>query len=360
MPTAALLAEQLACIVQQENALAARRQEIVLEFARAQVEAQIATGTVEPEKLEHSIVAQIGLACGASPSEGRRRMRMARDLHDGHDHLRALFTAGRLSEYKTSTVVAATSHLSHDERAEVDQRLAAHPIETLGVRKIRDLARMIAAEVAPEKFAARCRAARSGRYVSVRPAADGMAYLTAHLPVEHAVAGYAALAKAVNDAAVSPEPVIRSRGEIMADTMVELITGQATARDVNVDVQIVVPLEALIDPDSPLPAEIPGHGPVPVDVIATSQGRKTWRRLITSDGIVIGGDSRQRTFDDNLARFLRARDGNRCSEPYCDAPIRHLDHREMVRGWEDRVRQRPRPVRIPQLRARNRELVRHP
>ena len=180
MPTAALLAEQLACIVQQENALAARRQEIVLEFARAQVEAQIATGTVEPEKLEHSIVAQIGLACGASPSEGRRRMRMARDLHDGHDHLRALFTAGRLSEYKTSTVVAATSHLSHDERAEVDQRLAAHPIETLGVRKIRDLARMIAAEVAPEKFAARCRAARSGRYVSVRPAADGMAYLTAH------------------------------------------------------------------------------------------------------------------------------------------------------------------------------------
>ena len=146
------------------------------------------------------------------------------------------------------------------------------------------------------------------------------------------MACYAALAKAVNEAAVSPDPVTRTRGQIMADTFVELITGQAVASDVNVEVQVLVPLEALLDPASPLPAEIPGFGPIDLDLIATSEGRKALRRLITRDGIVIGGDSRQRFFTGNLARFLRARDGNRCSEPYCDAPIREFDH---IERWAD-------------------------
>jgi hypothetical protein len=86
----------------------------------------------------------------------------------------------------------------------------------------------------------------------------------------------------------------------------------------------------------PLPPQIAGHGPVPAaiarELLATTAGRKTFRRLITHDGIVIGGDSRRRTFDGALETFIRARDGNRCTAPYCDAPIRHIDH---VRRWTD-------------------------
>jgi hypothetical protein len=118
----------------------------------------------------------------------------------------------------------------------------------------------------------------------------------------------------------------------MADTLVERITGQTTARDVNVEVQVLVPVEALIDPSSPLPAEIPGYGPIPVDLALTGNGRKTLRRLLTRNGVVIGGDSRQRTFTGTLARFISARDGNRCTEPYCDAPIRQHDH---IITWAD-------------------------
>ena len=296
------------------------------------MESQIASGSVEPEKLERSIAAQIGYACQVSPTEGRRRMRMVRDLHHGHSNVRELFAAGELSEYRTSTIVAATAHLDADERAEVDQRLAEHQIETLSTRKLEGLARKLAAEVAPEKFAARCRAARSGRRVTVRPAADGMAYLTALLPVVEAVACYAALHQAATEVAVSPEPVTRSRGQIMADKLVERVTGQAVASEVHVEVQILVPLDALIDPNSPLPAEFPGHGPLPADPVLTGEGCTAWRRLITRDGVIIGGDSRRRNFDGNLARFIRARDGNRCTEPYCDAPIRHLDH---IERWSD-------------------------
>ena len=168
-PSEAALVEELAAITRQENALAARQQDLVLAFARAHVESQIASGSVEPEKLERSIAAQIGYACQVSATEGRRRMRMVRDLHHGHSHVRELFAAGALSEYRTSTIVAATAHLDPDERASVDQRLAEHQIETLGTRKLEGLARKLAAEVAPEKFAARCRAARTSRRVTVRP-----------------------------------------------------------------------------------------------------------------------------------------------------------------------------------------------
>src|SRR3954447_14229759 len=92
-------------------------------FSRAHVFARIASGDIDPVKHEHSISAQIGLACRVSSTEGRKRLRIARDLHDGHTHVRELFAAGVLSEYKTSLIVAATAHLSRQERAKVDQRL---------------------------------------------------------------------------------------------------------------------------------------------------------------------------------------------------------------------------------------------
>ncbi|GAA3242157.1 hypothetical protein GCM10017691_46010 [Pseudonocardia petroleophila] len=321
VPSEALLIERIAWLEERKAAIAAEQSDAVLAFATAHAESQTAAGEVDPEALERSIAAQIGLACRVSPTEGRRRVRIARDLHAGHARVRELFAAGRLSEYQTATIVAATTHLSPAERAEVDRELAERRVETLGVRRIHDLTRSLAAQVAPEKFTTRCRAARTGRRVSVRPAADGMADLTAHLPVEEAVACYAALAAAVNDAAVRPEPVTRGRGQILADTLVERLTGQATARDVNIEIQVLVPVEALIDPDSPLPAQIAGHGPVPVELLTTGGGRRTWRRLITRDGVVIGGDSRSRLFTGRLAALIRARDGHRCREPYCGSPI---------------------------------------
>jgi hypothetical protein len=52
----------------------------------------------------------------------------------------------------------------------------------------------------------------------------------------------------------------------MADTLVERLTGQPSAGDVNVELQIMMPLEALLDPHSVKPATIPGYGPLPADL----------------------------------------------------------------------------------------------
>ena len=52
-----------------------------------------------------------------------------------------------------------------------------------------------------------------------------------------------------------------------------------------------------------------------------------WRRLFTAPagGPVVGGDRFGRRFDRWLAQLISLRDRT-CRDPYCDAPIRHLDH----------------------------------
>lgn len=309
-----------------KSALEAAQTEWTRVFARAEAAHQIDRGLTDAEKVERSIAGQLGPACRVSVTEARRRVRTARDLHDGLDRVRALFGAGELSAHKVSVIVAETSHLDTGERAEVDRLLAAEGVEGRGVGTLRDLARKLAAQVAPGKFRARCAAARTGRRVTLRPAADGMTDLTAHLPAEQGAACYAALQKAFVEVSMDPAPLTRSRGQVMADTLVERVTGQATAEAVAVEVQVVVPVEALVDQDSPLPAEVPGLDPVPADLITTTTGRTTWRRLVTWKGVVVGGDSRRRAFSGLLAELIRARDRWRCSESYCDSPARETDH----------------------------------
>jgi Domain of unknown function (DUF222) len=313
-----------------ENAAAARKASAIREFALARAATLTSVGDVEPERVERKIVAEVAVACRVSPFQGRRRLHLARDLHLGLDHVRGLFTAGELAEATVLTVVAATAHLDPAERAAVDHQLAGAGIERLGVRRVHDLATTLAMEIAPKKAEVTARAARAGRHVRVRLAADGMADLVAHLPAEQAAACFGALHRAVTEHYVTADTVTRTREQILADTLVERLTGQATAGDVAVEVQIVVPVEALLDPDSPLPAQIAGHGPLPAQIarelLTTTAGKKSLRRLVTRDGIVIGGDSRRRAFDGALETFIRARDGNRCTAAYCDAPIRHIDH----------------------------------
>ena len=74
--------------------------------------------------------------------------------------------------------------------------------------------------------------------------------------------------------------------------MVKRPTGQTAAADVNVELQIMMPLEALLDLKSPKPATIPGYGSLPADIardiVITSQGRKLWRRLFTAPSGVRG------------------------------------------------------------------------
>jgi hypothetical protein len=157
-----------------------------------------------------------------------------------------------------------------------------------------------------------------------------MSLLGGLLPVAQGVATYVALCKEADAARAAGDP--RSRGQVMADTLVERVTGQRNARDVAVQVNLVMTDRALLE-GSHEPAQLQGYGPIPADTARDLLGGRageapTWlRRLFTHPGTgqLVAMDSRARRFPDRLRDLIAVRDQT-CRTPWCDAPIRHTDH----------------------------------
>ncbi|MEO7447419.1 MAG: DUF222 domain-containing protein [Humibacillus sp.] len=320
------------------------------------------------------VSAQVGLARRESPSRGARLANVAVALVRHLPHTLAALEAGVLNERRAELVVRGTSHLDPHLRSEVDAAVVGESLDpadpTAGVgswgdreleRRVRGCADRLDAAAAVE----RARVAEGERRVTIRPVPDAMAVVSALLPVAQAVAVHATLVRAALVGKASGEE--RSKGQLMADTLVELVTGHATADEVPVEVQIVITDRALVDGDE-TPAHVPGYGPVPAgwarellsrglvdgheqpvrtvypgntgDTGYTgrtgqSGGGETdaaaasmwFRRLFThpSTGTLVAMDSTRRLFPAALRRFVVVRDGT-CRTPWCDALIAHADH----------------------------------
>jgi hypothetical protein len=81
------------------------------------------------------------------------------------------------------------------------------------------------------------------------------------------------------------------------------------------------------------PAEIFGLGPLPAPLArqlideAVAKHAATLKKLYTdpASGALVGMESRSRVFPDQLGQLIAFRDQH-CRHPYCDSPIKHLDH----------------------------------
>jgi hypothetical protein len=81
------------------------------------------------------------------------------------------------------------------------------------------------------------------------------------------------------------------------------------------------------------PAEIFGLGPLPAPLArqliddAVAKHAATHKKLYTdpASGALVGMESRSRVFPDQLGQLIAFRDQH-CRHPYCDSPIKHLDH----------------------------------
>ena len=105
-----------------------------------------------------------------------------------------------------------------------------------------------------------------------------------------------------------------------------------------IDLQLVMTDRALLDGDDE-PAQITGYGPIPAALArhllgatgttgAGEGGAGVFLRRLFTDpdtGQLVAMDSRARHFPDGARRFLITRD-QICRTPWCDAPIRHIDH----------------------------------
>ena len=113
------------------------------------------------------------------------------------------------------------------------------------------------------------------RRVTVRPAPDGMAYLSVLGPLKDVVGAYAAVqarSRAVVRGQCPDEgPQGRGVGAVAADTALRVLSGRETGQLQPVEVHLVITDRALLgsgDPDRSVfePARIPGHGSVPAPV----------------------------------------------------------------------------------------------
>lgn len=276
--------------------------------------------------------AEVGLARKVSPRKGSQYLGFARALAHEMPHTMRALTSGTLTEWRATILVRETAYLTRETRTEIDRRMCADPaaLDAVSDRALEASAKKHAYELDPHAVVARSARAEKDRRVGVRPAPDLMTKFSALLPLKQGVAVYASL-KAHADATVGGDD--RTHAQIMADTLVERVTGQSCAEKVPVAVNVVMSERTMLT-TSDEAAEIPGFGPIPGSLArqmiaegTDTTTRSTLRRLFARprDGTLVSMDARSRTFPKALAHFIAMRD-RLCRTPYCGAPIAESDH----------------------------------
>lgn len=301
-------------------------------FAASQKSAQRSAG-VPAERVGRGVAAQVALARRVSPYEGARYVGQSAILTAELPRTFERVRAGAVPEYRAMLVARQSAWLSREDRTALDAEIAPQ-LERLGTRRTIDTANKIAYRLDPRGYVDRLAQAEGERYVSLRPAPDSMTRLSALLPMTQGVAAYAAL-RAAADRTAGVGDEARGKGQIMADTLVERITGQATAGDVPVEVTVIMTDQTLFayGDGADEPAHVVGGGAVPADLarrmVADPSGETAvlLRRLYTdpTTGQLAAMDSSTRFFTANQRKFLVLRD-QVCRTPWCDAPVRHADH----------------------------------
>ncbi|MFC3688280.1 HNH endonuclease [Aquipuribacter hungaricus] len=300
--------------------------------------AQRAAAGVPPQERGRGVAAEVALARRDSPRRGAQHLGLATALVHEMPCTLAALEAGRISEWRATVLVRDTACLTRADRTAVDAEVAGDPavLEQLGDRALGARVRQAAYRLDPLSVVERARRVERERRVTLRPAPDTMAYLTALLPVAAAVSVVAALGRAADAARGCGDG--RPRGQVMADTLVASVVQHpevpAPAGERGAAVRLVMTDRALLDGGDE-PADVEGYGPVPAgwarELLAGTldRGDEVWlRRLVLSpvSGRPVATDSHARLAPRALADWVRTRDAGTCRTPWCDAPARHVDH----------------------------------
>lgn len=346
-------AATLAELERLKNVCAAAQAAVTVDLDdQAAVDRQAREGELGHRRREREgVTLEVSLARRVSPQRSRSLIRLARALHDRLPQTLEAFREGRISEWAASLVEKETRDLTDEQAREVDARLAP----TLGTCSEGRLARRAASlayEADKRGFLQRHAKAVADRYVSIRPAADGMVRLSGLLPLVEGVALHRSLDEHARSARLAGQAGTQQGedgtpdqdhaptvAQLRADELVRRVTGVDPSREgMPVEIGLVMTDRALLD-EGEDPARAPGYGPVPAALarmIATSGSTRSvdvtkasaWlRRLLLDpvDSTLAEVDGRRRLFSGPLRRFVIARD-QECAMPYCHAPIQDVDH----------------------------------
>jgi hypothetical protein len=324
------LVERIAELERLKSAAAAGQARAAAALDAARRAAEAAAG-MPAERRGRGIASEIALARRDSPARGARHLGFAKALVHEMPYTLAALESGVLSEWRATLIVRESACLDVDDRRVLDSELCGEPtsLDGMGDARVAAAAKTIAYRLDPQAVVDRAAKAHTERTVTIRPAPDTMTYLTALLPVAQGVSVYAALRRSADTTFDG-----RSRGQVMADTLVERATGRSAAVPTPIAVNLVLSDRTLLSGDT-TPANLSGYGPIPAEVArglvsaaaTDSRSRATLRRLYSHprSGALVAMESRARRFPRGLATFIGLRD-DRCRTPYCDAPIRHRHH----------------------------------
>lgn len=272
---------------------------------------------------------EIALAKKVSPGSGRKFLSTSRAIVGEMPNTFKALASGEISEDKARIMADETATLPSADRRKVDTRMK-RSMGPAGLRSLRMEARALAEEMNAEASAERAKKATANRRVTMTALDDGMGRVSAIIPIQQAVAVYEGLKGAAESVSAAGGAKGRRNNQLMADTFVERLTGQARAEAVPTEVHLIVEAETLLS-DGLVPAWLPGFGPLPArtarNFIAANEAEVFIRRMFTraTDGQLVGMESRGRTFTGQLRQMVVYRD-DLCRTPWCDARIRHVDH----------------------------------
>ncbi|WP_269937074.1 HNH endonuclease [Arthrobacter sp. HY1533] len=356
-----------------KNAMAAAQAHAQTLFVASQRLSQAQVG-VPKERIGKGIAHQVALARHESPHRGRQLCELAEVLVRELPCSMDAFSRGSLNEFRARIVATETVFLSFEDRARVDRCISGDvgAVELMGTRELRAAARKAAYQLDPEAFVKRGQKAVGDRYVSLRPAADGMTFLTALIPLKQGVRILNTLTKVAQSARAAGDE--RSKGQVMADALMHRLIQHAACddgagtisdhrgapapgadgagggwpgavrepwctavREPEIALELVMTDRSLFGSDNE-PAVLVGYEPIPAptardmilqpDTAADGFSPRVWlKRLFThpDSNALLAMDSRARVFPEGMKEFIRLRD-QRCQTLYCDAPIREFDH----------------------------------
>ena len=341
-PGQAPLVDQLRALEVLKSAACAAQARLAVRLDEAVRRDEAASG-VPARKRGSAVAAQVALARKESPHQGKIQLGTAKMLVREMPHTLAALAHGNLNEWRATVIVRETACLDVEDRARIDEQICGDPslLEGKGTKQLAGEVRAAAMALDARAVVKRAAKAVEERTVTCRPAPDTMVYLSGLLPVAQGVAVYKALSQEADSRRAAGDE--RNRGQVMADTLVERVTGQSHAGAVKVELQVVLTDRTLFQGDAE-PAQLVGYGVVPAQTVRDlvrysplSRPSRTanpgaapevWiRRLYTAPttGQLMAMDSKARVFPDNMRRLIAARDLE-CRRSWCDAPIRHHDH----------------------------------
>ena len=297
--------------------------------------------SIRAERRGRGVPSQIGSAMQSSPHAGGSFLGTARAWITGMPHTFDALRTGVLSSWRATLMVRETSHLSAEHRARIDEEICGpanlSALARMGTKRLVARIKELASQLDVHACVKRLAKAKSERCVSVRPAPDLMVYLTALVPMRQGVQAYAQL-KAHADA-VKASGDERGAGQIMADTLIERVTGREPghADDVPVMINLLVSDQTLLaggdEPGVVVEGMPSGAGTVPAPVVRNLVAHgidadAAWLRAIYVDprGRLLATTSASRFHPQGLAALLRVREQGICGSSWCDAAVRHIDH----------------------------------